>query len=193
MLFHTIYYASTTLNGAQLNYTTTEKEFLAVVFSLEKFRSYLIGAKVIVYTDHAAIRYLMAKKDAKARLIRWILLLQEFDLEVRDKKGVENVVADHLSRLESESTKYDQPVIQDSFPDERILRVSGEHPWYANIVNYLVGGVFPDGFSWHQKKKLMSDAKFYFWDEPYLFRLNVDNMWRRCIPVSYTHLRAHET
>ncbi|CAH1426858.1 unnamed protein product [Lactuca virosa] len=131
--------------------------------------------------DHAAIRYLMAKKNVKARLVRWILLLQEFDLEVRDKKGVENVVADHLSMLESESTKYDQPVIQDSFPDERILRVSREHPWYANIVNYFVGVVFPDGFSWHQKKKLMYDAKFYFWDESYLFRRNADKMWTRCI------------
>ena len=97
--FQPIYYSSRTLNDTQQNYTTTEKELLAVVFAFEKFRSYLLLSKVVVYTDHAALKYLMAKKDAKPRLIRWILLLQEFDVEIRDKKGVENVVADHLSRL----------------------------------------------------------------------------------------------
>jgi hypothetical protein len=96
---HAVYYASKTLNEAQLNYATTKKEFLAVVFSFKKFRSYIVNSKVIVYTDHAAIKYLLAKKDAKPRLIRWILLLQEFDVEIRDKKGVENIVAGHLSRM----------------------------------------------------------------------------------------------
>ncbi|CAM8880193.1 unnamed protein product [Rhodiola kirilowii] len=94
-----IYYASRTLDVAQKNYSTTEKELLAVVFALEKFRSYLLCTKVVVYSEHAAIRYLMTKKEAKPRLIRWILLLQEFDVEIRDKKGIENTVADHLSRL----------------------------------------------------------------------------------------------
>ncbi|KAM1516929.1 hypothetical protein ACFX13_016132 [Malus domestica] len=94
---HVIYYASQTFNDAQLNYSTTEKELLAVVFALEKFRSYLIGTKVIVFSDHAALKYLFTKKDAKPRPIRWILLLQEFDLEIKDKKASENVVADHLS------------------------------------------------------------------------------------------------
>ena len=92
-----IYYASKVLDPAQMNYTTTEKELLAVVFALDKFRSYLVGSKIIVYTDHAALRYLLSKQDAKPRLIRWILLLQEFDVEIRDKKGVENTMADHLS------------------------------------------------------------------------------------------------
>ena len=72
---------------------------MAVVFALDKFRSYLLGSKVIIYSDHAALKYLFSKKDAKSRLIRWILLLQEFDIEIWDKKGSKNVVADHLSRL----------------------------------------------------------------------------------------------
>ena len=83
---YAISYASKTLSRPQLNYATTEKELLAIVFAIDKFRSYLVGAKVIIYTDHAALKYLLTKKDAKPRLIRWILLLQEFDIEIRDKK-----------------------------------------------------------------------------------------------------------
>jgi ribonuclease HI len=96
---HAIYYVSRTLNDAQRNYTTTEKELLAVVFALEKFRSYLLGTKIIVYSDHVAPCYLMTKKEAKPRLIRWILLLSEFDLEIKDKRETENCVADHWSHL----------------------------------------------------------------------------------------------
>jgi hypothetical protein len=87
------------LTGPQLNYATTKKELLAVVFAVDKFRSYLVGAKVIIYTDHAALKYLLTMKDAKPILIRWILLLQEFNLKIKDKKRVENFVADHLYRI----------------------------------------------------------------------------------------------
>jgi hypothetical protein len=95
---HAIAYASKMLIGALLNYATIEKELLAVVFAIDKFRSYLVGAKVITYTGHATLKYLLNKKDAKSRLIRWILLLQEFDLEIKDK------VVDHLSRMQVTNT-----------------------------------------------------------------------------------------
>ncbi|CAN6576829.1 unnamed protein product [Malus baccata var. baccata] len=154
---HVIYYASRTLNDAQLNYSTTEKELLAVVFALDKFRSYLIGTKVIVFTDHAALKYLLTKKEAKPRLIRWILLLQEFDIEIRDKKGSENVVADHLSRMvhNEESLR-----ILETFPDEQLLSIKVSAPWYADIVNFLVSKRIPSEFTRHQRDKLRHDARF---------------------------------
>ena len=99
-----------------MNYSTTEKELFVIVFALDKFRSYLLGSKVLIYSNHAALKYIFSKKNAKAWLIRWILLLQEFDLEIRDKKGIENVVADHLSRLIVEHTNDNLPILE-SFPD----------------------------------------------------------------------------
>ncbi|RDY11488.1 Retrovirus-related Pol polyprotein from transposon 17.6, partial [Mucuna pruriens] len=94
---HVIAYASRTMDLAQQNYITTEKELLAFAFALDKFRSYLLGSKIVVFSDHAALRYLLKKPDAKLRLIRWMLLLQEFNIEIREKKGAENSVADHFS------------------------------------------------------------------------------------------------
>ena len=121
-ILHVIYYASKTLNDAQINYTTTEKELLAVVFALEKFRPYLVGSHITVHTDHSALRYLFSKKDAKARLIRWILLLQEFDLTIKDKKGSDNVIADHLSRLPNAPSS--SLPINENFLDEQLFSLS---------------------------------------------------------------------
>jgi hypothetical protein len=120
---HVIYYASKTLNDTQLNYSTTEKELLAVVFALDKFRSYLLESKVLVYSDHVALKYLLSKKDVKYCLIWWILLLQEFDTEIWDKKGSKNVVADHLSRV---VVGFNEDIVSivDTFPDEQLMHIS---------------------------------------------------------------------
>ncbi|GKF85602.1 reverse transcriptase domain-containing protein, partial [Tanacetum coccineum] len=99
--FRLIHYASKTMNKAESYYTTIEKEMLAVVYAFEKFGSYLILNKSVVYTDHSALKYLFAKKDSKARLLRWVLLFQEFDFNVIDTKGAKNLAADHISRLEN--------------------------------------------------------------------------------------------
>nr|GEZ68236.1 reverse transcriptase domain-containing protein [Tanacetum cinerariifolium] len=138
--FRPIHYANKTMNQAETNYTTTEKEMLAVVYAFEKFRSYLIMNKSIVYTDHSALKYLFAKKDAKARLLRWILLLQEFDFKFIDTKRAENYVADHLSRLENPyENVFDPKEINETFPLESLNIVAHQDPstpWFADFVNY---------------------------------------------------------
>jgi len=173
---HVIYYASGTMDDTQVRYATTEKELLAVVFAFEKFRSYLVGSKVTVYTDHAALRHIYAKKDTKPRLLRWILLLQEFDMEIVDKKGIENGVADHLSRMRIE----DEVPIDDSMPEEQLMAiqqlnesaqinksldqvcaVEDKLMWYADHVKYLFGGEEPPNLSSYEKKKFFKDINHF--------------------------------
>nr|GFA87386.1 reverse transcriptase domain-containing protein [Tanacetum cinerariifolium] len=121
-----------------------EKEMLAVVYAFEKFRSYLIMNKSIVHTDHSALKYLFAKKDAKARLLRWVLLLQEFDFKVLDTKGAENLAADHLSRLENPyENVLDPKETNETFPLETLSMVTfrgdSSTPWFADFANYHAG------------------------------------------------------
>ncbi|XP_019224281.1 PREDICTED: uncharacterized protein LOC109205970 [Nicotiana attenuata] len=133
-VLHPVYYASKTLNGAQMNYTVTEQELLAIVYAFEKFRAYLLGSKVVVYTDHAALRYLMAKKDAKPRLIRWEAGRPNEELEIND-----------------------------AFPDEHIFALSSTFaPWYADIAKYLVSDLIPDGLESYQRKKFLRDCRQYY-------------------------------
>ncbi|KAK1696352.1 hypothetical protein QYE76_013049 [Lolium multiflorum] len=178
-----IHYASKTLDAAQRNYATTEKELLAVVFACDKFRSYIVDSKVTIHTDHAAIRYLMTKKDAKPRLIRWVLLLQEFDLHIVDRKGADNPVADNLSRLEN--IAYDPVPVNDSFPNEQlaVIKVSSrDSPWYADYANFIVSKYLPPTFSAQQRRKFFYDLRHYFWDDPHLYKEGVDGILRRCVP-----------
>jgi len=178
--FHAIYSAIKVLNENQVKYSTTEKELLAVIFALKKFCSYLIGSKVIVFTEHAALKYLLTKGDSKSLLLRWILLLQEFDLEIRDKKEVKNVVVDHLSRLGNNEVTKKEKVIMAEFPDEKLFAI-GERPWFADMANFKAGNIVPDDMDYLQRKKFFKDANHYLWDDPYLFRVSTDGLIRRCV------------
>jgi hypothetical protein len=178
---YVVSYSSKTLTWPQLNYATTEKELLAMVFAIEKFRSYLVGAKVIVYTDHAAPKYLLTMKYAKPHLIWWILQLQEFDLEIRDKKGVENSVASHLSCLPLKESA--ELPINDYMRDDTLLKVTTTDPWYANIINCIVACCIPLGAD---KKKIIRDSRLHLWDDSYLYQVCADGLLRRSKPAFET-------
>nr|GEU94396.1 reverse transcriptase domain-containing protein [Tanacetum cinerariifolium] len=184
--FRTIHYASKTMTEAESNYTITEKEMLAVVYAFEKFRSYLIMNKSIMYTDHSALKYLFAKKDSKARLLRWVLLLQEFTFKVIDTKGAENLAADYLSRLENpHQNVLDPKEINESFPLETLNLVSTRGNsctlWFADFANYHAGNFVVKGMSSQQKSKFFKDVKHYFWDDPFLFKICADQVIISCV------------
>ncbi|RDX71664.1 Retrovirus-related Pol polyprotein, partial [Mucuna pruriens] len=158
-LVHEVAYPSRTMDPSQLNYTTIEKELLAIVFAVDKFRSYLLDFKIVVFFDHAALRFLLKNPDAKPRLIRWMLLLQEFNIEIRDKKGAENSIVDHLSKIKKES---DPMPIRDEFPNEQLLHITTPTPWFANICNFVAASQFPPEASAYTRKdyKMMLNTTF---------------------------------
>jgi len=169
------------LNKAQKNYATTKKELFSILFAFDKFRSYLVGSKVIVYTDHAALRYLFAKQDAKPRLICWILLLLEFDLEIRDKQVKQNLITDHISRLKVGGDDREVQPLSEEFPYEKLLAITFL-PWFVDFANFKAASIIPHDLTFQQRNKLLHDVKFYFWDDPLLLRRCGDGIIRRCVP-----------
>ena len=128
----------------------------------------MVGSDTIIFTDHSTLKYLLTKQNAKARLIIWVLLLQEFNLQIRDKKGVENVVIDHLSRLTIALNTHNPP-INDEFPEESLLLVE-KAPWYAHIANYLATGELPADWKAEDKKFFFKKIHSYYWEEPVLYK-----------------------
>nr|GEU51668.1 hypothetical protein [Tanacetum cinerariifolium] len=170
---------------------------LAVVYVFEKIRSYLIMKKSIVYTNRSTLKYLFAKKDSKARLLRWVLLLQEFIFKVIDTKGAENLAADHLSRLENpHQNVLDPKEINESFSLKILNMVSSRGNsstlWFADFANYHAGNFIVKGMSLQQKNKFFKDVRHYFWDDPFLFKICADQVIRRCVhsqePLTFSRL-----
>lgn len=149
---YAIYFITKNMSPAELNYTVTEKEFLVVIYAINKFWHYITGYPTFVHTDHTTIRYLMNKEITNARVTRWLLLLQEFDITIVDNPGKENVVADFLSRLVNNS---DNSPVEDSFPDEHLFAVSTYSSWYAYITNYFAAGKLPHHLSPREKRKII--------------------------------------
>nr|GEY86155.1 hypothetical protein [Tanacetum cinerariifolium] len=183
--FRPIHYASKTMTEAESNYTTTEKEMLAVVYAFEKFRYYLIMNKSIVYTDHSALKYLFAKKDLKARLLRWVLLLQQFTFKVIDTKGAENLAAHHLSRLENpHQNMLDPKEINESFPLETLNLVSTRGnqstPWFVDFANYHGGNFIVKGV--YRARKPLKFSRLAIMDQQETSgQVEVSNRGLKCI------------
>nr|GEU48753.1 reverse transcriptase domain-containing protein [Tanacetum cinerariifolium] len=156
-----VHYASKTMTEAQIHYTITEEEMLALVYAFEKFRPYLVLSKSIVYTDHSALKYLLSKQDVKPRLLWWVLLLQKFDIIIHDKKGTENLAADHLSRLENpHKDVFENKYINGNFPLETLGKISsGNTPWFVDFANFHAGNFIAKGMSSQQKKKFFKDVE----------------------------------
>ena len=133
---------------------------MAVVYALDKFRAYLVESHIVIFTDHSALKYLPTKQNAQARLIRWVLLLQEFNLQIKDEKGVENVVADHLSRLTIAHDTHSPP-INDEFPEESLMQLE-KAPWYAHIANFLAIGEIPPDWKEQDKKYFFAKIHSYY-------------------------------
>ena len=167
-----------------------------MVYALDKFRAYLVGSDIVIFIHHSSLKYLITKKDVKARLTRWVPLLQEFNLHIKDKKGVENVVADHLSRLAIAHNTHNSP-INDEFPEESLLHVESA-PWYAHIVNFLATGEVPAKWKAQDKKYFFTKILSYYWEEPFMFKYCAYQIIRRCVPegeqqgiLSYCHENAY--
>lgn len=177
-LFYAIYFISKNLTPAELNYTVTEKEFLAVIYAIKKFRHYITGYEIFVHTDYSAIRFLLNKPITNGRVTRWLSLLQEFNITIIDKPGKENLVADFLSRINIGS---DALPINDDFPDEHIFAVSTHAPWFVDIANYLATGKLPSHLSPHLKRRVIQQSANYSWVGSDLFRTGPDLIIRRCV------------
>jgi hypothetical protein len=169
---------SKNLTPPELNYTVTEKEFLAVVHAINKFRHYITGYEVFIHTDHSTIRYLMNKPITNGRVTRWLLLLQEFNITILDRPGKENVVADFLSRIHNEGELI---LVNDNFPDEHIFAISTKSPWFADIANYLATGKLPQHLSTKEKQKIIKLSATYSWIGGELFRTGPDLIIQRCV------------
>nr|XP_016446882.1 PREDICTED: uncharacterized protein LOC107771934 [Nicotiana tabacum] len=171
-IFHSIYYARKTLTHAQINYTLTEKELLVVVWAFDKFRAYLVAPKSSSTQTKQSSR---------------------FDLEIRDSKGRENQVVDHLSRLETRSHVAEGDFIKETFLDKQLLDVTvREVPWYADFVNYLASGEMPPDLEPHAKNTFLRDVRSYVWDQPFLFKSCTDQLIRRCMPESKINVILHD-
>nr|GFB10186.1 reverse transcriptase domain-containing protein [Tanacetum cinerariifolium] len=183
------------MTEAQIHYTKTEKEMLAVVYAFEKFRPYLILSKSIVYMDHSALKYLLSNKmpsrDCFGEFSSCKNLISPFVI----KKGSENLAAGHLSRLENphKDVCENKDINENSHLETLGSISSGSTPWFADIENFHAGNFIKKGLTSQQKKKFFKDVKHYFWDDPYLCQIYADQIIRRCKEKFHKEMKCLKT
>jgi hypothetical protein len=175
---YAIYFIRKNMTPSELNYTVTEKEFLVVVYAINKFRHYIIGYKVFIHTNHSAIKFLMNKPITNGRITRWLLLLQEFNITIVDRPGKENLIAYFLSRIQNGS---ENDPVDDSFPDEHLFSISTNSPWFTDIENYLAIGKLLQHLSSWEKQQIFKLSANYSWIGGDLFCTGPDLIIRICV------------
>jgi hypothetical protein len=175
---YAIYFFRKNLSPTEVNYTITEKEFLLVVHAINKFRHYIIGYEVFVQRDHSSIIFLMNNPVTNARVTRWLLLLQEFNITIIDRLGKDNLVVEFLSRLIHTG---DNAPVDENFPDESLFDIYTYIPWYAYVENYLVIGKLPQNLSLQEKHRIIQLSTNYMWHDDCLYRTGPELVIRRCV------------
>ena len=175
---YAIYFISKNLTPVELKYIVTEKEFLVVVYSINKFHHNITGYEFFVHTDHFPIIFLMNKPITNGRVTRWILLLQEFNIAFVDRAGRENLVPNFLCCIQHDDGA--KPV-DDTFLDEHLFFVSIQTPWFAYIANYLATGKLPNHLSPHEKHRIVIQSSSYSWVDNDILFIGPDLIIRRCV------------
>lgn len=179
-----IYHIRKNLTSVELNYVVTENEVLAIIYAINKFRHYITDYQVFVYNDHSAIQYLANKLITYGQVTRWLFLLQEFYITIKDRSGKENPVADFLSQI----PKVNDPLaVDDQFLDEHLFSVAVKMPWHEDVANYLVVGKLLKHLTTKERKLIVQCNSWFSWIGGYLFHTGVDMCICRCIHKDEIH------
>ena len=186
--YRPVYYSNQKLSAAERNYSTRECEGLGMIYSINKFCHYLLGKKFTFHVDHAALLYLVSKLSLTGKLARWMLLLQEFDLDIQHRPSMQHVVADYLSRIENGA---DAAEMDDDFPDGAILHILTNNPdqnftppkdkWLTEMSEFLNTRLPPPWMQTDEKKRLAVRSHNLCMMSETLYHKGSDGVWRKCV------------
>ena len=186
--YRPVYYASRKLSSAERNYSTTEREALGMIYSVNKFRHYLLGKKFTFHVDHSALLYLVSKQELTGKLARWTLLLQEFEFDIIHRPGAQHAIADYLSRLESGEEAVG---VKDDFPDTQLFRVETvkaqemneekEDEWISEMTIFLSTGIPAEHMSTDERKRIAVRSRNFCLFNDMLYHKGADGIWRRAV------------
>jgi hypothetical protein len=177
---YSIYFVNKRISPTKFNYTVTKNELLSVVHDINKFRHYITGYQDFVHTDHSTIKLLMKNLVKNPRFTRWLLLLQEFNINIIDRPSKDNLVDDFLSRM---IHLRDNALVD----DENLFSISTFTPWYVDIDNYLVIGKMPQKLCPREKQKAIQLSSNYMWHDDCLYKKGPDLVIRRCVREDEIH------